>query len=170
MLDGHHYQIAYVTRDIEEAAVRLAPEIGARDIHIRETSFPAITPTGSGTAVLKLALIWVDEVQYELIQPVKGPVEIYADLLPQDNALRFHHIAIRVDDWDSFRKEVDRRSLNVVLEGGNEALKFLYLDRRDLLGHHVEYVWATHDRWAVMGAPWAQVRGDAFSRTSGAEQ
>lgn len=158
MLQGHHYQIAYVTRDIEKAAARLAPEIGARDIPIRETRFPAATPAGSGTAVLKLALIWVDDTQYELIQPVEGPVEFYVDRLPQDDSLRFHHVAIRVDDWDSFRQEVDRRSLTVALEGGSEALKFLYLDRRDLIGHHVEYVWATAERWALMGAPWAQGR------------
>lgn len=159
MLEGHKYQIAYITRNIEKAVARFGPEIGRSDITVFDTSFPVVTPAGSGTAVLKLALIWTGEMQYELIEPVSGPVDVYTDLLPEDDSLRFHHMAIRVDDWDAFRCEVDRRGLAVALEGGGDALRFLYLDRRDLLGHHVEYVWATPERWARMGAPWARATG-----------
>jgi hypothetical protein len=56
-----------------------------------------------------------------------------------------------VDDWDEFRARVDAQPYPVVLEGGNEFLRFLYLDARDFLGHYLEYVWTTDERWVQMG-------------------
>jgi hypothetical protein len=41
--------------------------------------------------------------------------------------------------------------LPVAIEGGSEALRYLYLDARDLLGHYLEYVWMTPERWAQVG-------------------
>jgi hypothetical protein len=40
-----------------------------------------------------------------------------------------------------------------VLEGASSdgKLKFVYLDARDLVGHYLEYVWATPERWTQMG-------------------
>ena len=102
-------------------------------------------------AVSKLAFIWIDGLQYELIQPVSGLVDIYSDALPDDDGLKFHHICTRVDDWADFRARVDQQDLPVVLEGGGDLLKFLYLDARKLVGHYLEYVWMTPERWASMG-------------------
>ena len=78
-------------------------------------------------------------------------VDFYTDELPTDDSMKFHHVAYRVDDWDAFRGKVDQLGYKLVLEGGGDALKFLYLDARDFLGHYIEYVWATPERWAQMG-------------------
>jgi catechol 2,3-dioxygenase-like lactoylglutathione lyase family enzyme len=156
MLHGHHYQNAYITRDIEKALARFAKRTGRDDLRSFEIEVEATTPQGTGKARMKLALFWVDDLQYELIEPISGMVDIYADELPADDAVRFHHVAARVDDWDSFRAEVDRLGLPIVREGeSGDMLKYVYLDMRDLMGHYVEYVWAAPDRWAGMGAPWA---------------
>lgn len=151
MLEGHHYQNAYITRDIDKAIQSFRDRANVTDVATFEGKVMLKTAAGTGEAVNKLAFIWIDDLQYELIQPVSGLVGIYADELPDDDSMKFHHVAMRVDDWDTFRAKVDREGYTVAIEGGSDALKFLYIDARDFLGHYLEYVWATPERWAQMG-------------------
>jgi hypothetical protein len=58
---------------------------------------------------------------------------------------------MRVDNWDDFRARVDEQPYPVVLEGGSDALRFLYLDAREFLGHYLEYTWMTDQRWSQVG-------------------
>jgi hypothetical protein len=151
MIEGHHYQNAYVTRDIakwvaefrKRADVRLLLEYtGGNDIW---------TPEGVINVESKLAFVWVGDMQYELIEPISGP-NIYTEALPDDDSLKFHHICNRVPDWDAFRARVDQQDLPIVLERDSDPLlKFLYLDARTFVGHYLEYVWTTDERWAQMG-------------------
>ena len=151
MLEGRHFQNAYITRNIDKALQSFRDRADVRDATSFQVATDVWTPGGGGSAVVKLSFIWIDNLQYELIEPVSGPVEMYSDALPGDDSLRFHHICMRVDDWDGFRAKVDRQRYPVVYEGGNELLRFLYLDARDFLGHYLEYVWMTPERWAQIG-------------------
>lgn len=153
MLEGHHYQNAYVTRDIDKWVGKFGE--GAKiDRMIRyEGTMPVTTVDGPGTQTSRLAFIWVGDLQYELIQPVAGDVKLYSDALPDDDGLKFHHICMRVPDWDEFRARVAAQPYPVVLEGGNEFLRFLYLDARPFLGHYLEYTWMSDERWLQMGGP-----------------
>jgi hypothetical protein len=151
MLEGHHFQNAYVTRDIDKWVAAFKERAKIDTLMQYEGTTEVTTVSGRGTQTNKLAFIWVGDMQYELIQPVSGDVALYADALPADDALRFHHICMRVDDWDDFRARVDQQPYPVVLEGGNELLRFLYLDARPFLGHYLEYVWMTDERWTQMG-------------------
>ncbi len=151
MLEGRHYQNAYITRDIDKAVESFRARGGVQDARVFEAAVEVQTPGGRGMAVSKLSFIWIDNLQYELIQPVSGLVDIYRDALPADDSPKFHHICMRVDNWQDFRARVERQPLAVVLEGGSEHLRFLYLDARDFLGHYLEYVWMTPERWAQLG-------------------
>jgi len=151
MLEGRHYQNAYVTRDIGKAIDAFRARADVRKLIEYEGTTAVMTPSGPGTQTNKLAFIWVGDLQYELIQPVSGSVEVYREGLPADDAPRFHHICMRIDHWDDFRARVDRQSLPVVLEGGGDSLKFLYLDARAFLGHYLEYTWMIDERWAQLG-------------------
>jgi hypothetical protein len=73
--------------------------------------------------------------------------------LPEDDGLQFHHICMRVPDWDEFRARVNEQPFPVVLEGGSESLRFLYLDARPFLGHYLEYTWMRDEVWTQMGGP-----------------
>ena len=73
---------------------------------------------GARLQTQKLAFIWVGDLQYELIQPISGAVDVYRDALPADDGLQFHHICMRVGDWDEFRPRGRQPALPVVLEGG----------------------------------------------------
>lgn len=151
MLEGRHYQNAYVTRDIDKAIKRFEARADVRTLIQFDNTTEVITPDGPRTLTSRLAFIWVGNLQYELIQPVSGAGDLYRAALREDDALGFHHICMRVDDWDGFRARVDQQSLPIVLEGGGDALKFLYLDAREFLGHYLEYTWMTDERWAQVG-------------------
>lgn len=154
MLEGFHYQNAYVTRDIEKWISVFEKNAKVDRILRHEGETTLMTPSGPARLTNKLAFIWVGDLQYELIEPVSGDVALYADGLPADDGLRFHHICMRVPDWDDFRARVDQQPYPVVIERDTSpALKFLYLDARAFLGHYLEYVWMTDEVWASMGGP-----------------
>ncbi|CAN7560250.1 VOC family protein [Phenylobacterium sp. LjRoot219] len=153
MLEGFHYQNAYVTRDIDKWIEEFKKRGKVDRVMTYEGTTEVTTPNGKGSQTNKLAFIWVGDLQYELIQPGSGDVSIYSDALPADDGLQFHHICMRVPDWDEFRARVDQQPFPVVLEGGNELLRFLYLDARPFLGHYLEYTWMGEERWAQMGGP-----------------
>jgi hypothetical protein len=152
MLEGYHFQNAYVTRDIEKgiAAFRTRARVDKEIVY--EGASEVMTPAGLVTQTCKLAFLWVGDLQYELIQPVSGAVDIYRDGLPADDGLAFHHVCMRIDDWDDFRARVDRQPCPVVMERATDpSLRFLYLDAHDLVGHYLEYVCMSDERWAQMG-------------------
>ena len=151
MIEGYHYQNAYVTRNIDKAVDAFRSRSGVTQVSQIEVTTEVWTPKGSGPATNRLAFIWVDNMQYELIEPVSGLVDIYSDALPADDGLKFHHAAMRVTDWNAFRARVEQAAYPVAMEGGSDLLKYLYLDARDHVGHYFEYVWATDERWKAMG-------------------
>lgn len=153
MIVGRHYQNAYITRDIAKGVARFREHADIRKVLETEVEVNVWTPQGEGVGVQKLAFIWVEDLQFELIEPQSGDVlALYRDALPADDSLSFHHICNRVDDWDGFMGQVEQQEFPVVLKGGTPgALEFLYLDTRPLLGHYLEYVWMREDRWAAMG-------------------
>ena len=151
----NHYQNAYVTRNIEQAMGLFREKYGLANFKHFQVATELSTPAGRGTAVTKIALGWVGRLQYELIEPVSGMIDVYETGLPDRYPMRFHHCAMRVHDWDTFRAEVERRGWPVAIEGVGTGglLKFLYVDARESLGHYLEYCWMTPERWASMGGP-----------------
>lgn len=153
MITGRHYQNAYVTRNVDKAVAQFRERAEVRTVLETEVAVEVWTPQGTGTGVQKLAFVWVEDLNYELIEPKSGDVlAIYRDALPEGDSLKFHHVCHVVDDWDALMAKVERQPYPVVLKGGTAGLlQFLYLDTREWLGHYTEYVWMVPDRWAAMG-------------------
>lgn len=95
------------------------------------------TLRGTGVGVQKLAFVWVEDLNYELIQPISGDVlAIYRDALPTDDSLKFHHVCHIVDDWDALWAKAQAQPCEVVLRGSTPGmLEFCYIDTRPWLGH-----------------------------------
>ncbi len=153
MIVGRHYQNAYVTRNVDKAVAQFRERADVRAIHEIELPVHIWTQQGEGTGVQKLAFVWVEDLNYELIEPKEGDVlAIYRDALPTDDRLAFHHVCHVVDDWDALMAQVAQQPYPIVLKGGTPGkLQFLYLDTRAWLGHYTEYVWMVPERWAAMG-------------------
>lgn len=150
MIEGRHYQNAYVTGDAAAAAERLRARADVRQETLIESAIEVTTPDGPATLHNRLALIWVGDLQYELIEPI-GHSPLYSPAIADDGSLRLHHIAMRIDDWADFRRRVDRQPFPLVMEGAHGELKFLYLDARPLLGHYLEYLSCPDAVWTGMG-------------------
>jgi hypothetical protein len=147
----NHYQNAYVTRDLDGALELFRTRYGFDRFRRMEVSYELATPVGRGTASVKLALGWIGDLQYEIIEPVSGLIDVYQEGLRDEAPLRFHHICMRVPDWAEFRARVARERLPVAMEGGTPGhLLWLYLDARDTVGHYLEYCWMTAERWTML--------------------
>jgi Glyoxalase/Bleomycin resistance protein/Dioxygenase superfamily len=154
MLEGWHYQNAYICDDIDTAIAQFRNHASLGDVPVHDIEQTIETPDGPKRVATRLAFIWIGDLQYELIQVVADETGIYANCQSNGGPLRFHHICMRVDDWDSFRARVAAQDLPVVMERAidGDHLKFLYLDARSFCGHYLEYVWCSDERWAVMRA------------------
>lgn len=151
MLYGRHFQNAYVTRDLDRG-IRTIAKMGTIRHEVRfATNLAVQTPQGPSDVGLDVALLWVDDLQYELIRPTGGGISIYRDALPDDDGLAFHHICYRVEDWEEFQARLARQDLPLVMQGETDVVKFAYLDARKTLGHFIEYYWTTDAHWARNG-------------------
>ncbi|MBB4860169.1 hypothetical protein HNO88_003510 [Novosphingobium chloroacetimidivorans] len=150
MLEGLHYQNAYVCDDLE-AGIDLFRGRGlAKEPMIIPVDQDVMTPDGPKRQKGRICFIWIDNLQYELIQMEIDEVGIYANCLSNGGALRFHHVCYRIDDWADFRRRVDEQDLPIAMEragAGEDELKFLYLDARKVFGHYLEYTWMPEPTW-----------------------
>lgn len=145
------FQMAYVTRDIDKAMAKFRAQADIRTEYYHEAKTQVKTPEGPTMMHVKLAFMWVGDFQYELIQPISGLEHIYAAALRKDDSLAFHHTCVRVDDWDTFRRDVETMPYPIAFEGGTGPNYFLYLDARKTLGHYLEYAYLPKEIWTLTG-------------------
>jgi hypothetical protein len=146
-------QYAYVTRNLDKALDSLSAKYGYENFIRFDPDIEVKTPGGTGRMQSRVAMTWDGGTQIEIIQPVSGLVDLYLPYLPEDDSMRFHHSAARIDDWPAFKAEFERKNCTVALASGLEGMEFVYLDERATLGHYVEYLWATPEWWKAMGLP-----------------
>ncbi len=155
MITGHHYQNAYICDDINAAIEAFAAHANIDNVAPFEVEQQLWTPRGMKRVATKLAFIWIGDLQYELIQVIDDETGIYANYQDNGGQMHFHHVCMRIPEWQPFRAAVAQQDLPVVLERANEgdALKFLYLDGRAFCGHYLEYTWMTDEMSRRLGAP-----------------
>lgn len=151
MITGEHFQNAYVTRNLEKAVADFSKYAEVRAEYFWEGDVPVVTPQGEDSMHLKLALLWVGDLQYEFIQPVSGLEHIYIDALREDDRISFHHVCMRVDDWDELHRSLAEQPYPIVFEGAAGPSKFLYVDARPYCGHFLEYSMMPSEMWAETG-------------------
>lgn len=152
MLIGQHTQNGYVCDNLEEAIAAFRAKGLEKDPYIIPVDQIVQTPSGPKRQKTRLCMFWINGVQYELIEPEIDETNVYVNAPSNGGKIRFHHINMKVDDWDSFRKAVDQQEFPVAFEGGGDELKFLYLDARESFGHYLEYTWMTEERWEQIKA------------------
>ena len=108
--------------------------------------------TPSDGARLKIALALVGGVEIELIEPQGDSAPLFSAALPADGsfAIRFHHVAMRIDgtlaDFEAHMASIDQVRHPVAWHGAmGDAMRYAYTDERPVLGHFVEHVWMHPD-------------------------
>jgi hypothetical protein len=137
-------QVSYVTNDIERA-LRVFREVYGVE-RFMDTGRVTFT-MGSGEVVdFRVALTYVGDMQFEIIQPIGGDVECYRDVLPADGsfAIRFHHLSFRarsLDELESLQKDAQGSGHPIGFTGTFGDSAFFYADARSQLGHFLEYTY-----------------------------
>lgn len=155
--NSQHSQVAYVTNDIEAAARLFEEQYGAPGF-FHFTNFDNGIDVGDGPR-LKIALARVGGVEIELIEPLGDTAPLFKNTLPDgpDLAVRFHHVAIRIDgpreNWDAHVASVDVDRHPIVFKGElGEDMRFFYTDETATLGHYVEHIWMSPTLFVQIGA------------------
>ncbi len=153
---AHHYQNAYVTHNLDTGMGLMRSAFSLDDFTVMEVPLSLKTPSGQKSLQVRVALAWVGALQIELIQPVSGYVEPYLSALPadpKDSVPRLHHVAVRRDDLSEMRREVESLGLPLAFEIGAPDLTCIFVDARQRVGHHLEFVFATSTGWEMVGWP-----------------
>lgn len=152
MLVGQHYQNGYVCEDLEAAISEFQARGLDRQPEIIDVEQEVMTPSGPRSQQLRICMFWLNGLQYELIQTIRDEAKVYANAPSNGASIRFHHIALRVDDWDAFRRSVDQQDLPVAMERdpGPEQVRFAYLDGRKAFGHYLEFTSVPEPIWQYM--------------------
>ena len=136
------YQLTYVTTDFDRGLERLSARYGVADL---ETSEVTLELDEGDDVTIRCGLVHVGPLQVELVEPVGDRDAIYRDALPDDGsfAVRWHHTGFLVEnatDLAQVRADLDADGHPVVLSGVNPGVaRFVHLDARPMLGHHLEY-------------------------------
>jgi len=121
--------------------------------------FPARVFGESWSMKLKMALVNVDNIQLELIQPTgPGMDRIYRDVLPADgsHANILHHVCIKIEgtlaDWDDHVSRLGPSRPLVYVGDGGPDVRFVDTDDLATPGIYVEHLWWSPLMDAAMAA------------------
>ncbi len=136
LLRAEHFQIAYVTNDLDRACAVFGEQYGVKAFSRLDADLPDM-------GEIHIRLAWVGGVMLELIQAAGPGMAFYNDRLPADAfAIRHHHFGYLVDGvapWEALRRRVEAEGRPIPFEGGTAAyMRFFYVEAADL-GHYLEY-------------------------------
>jgi catechol 2,3-dioxygenase-like lactoylglutathione lyase family enzyme len=134
-----HFQMAYVTSDLERTKALFSERFGLKDYAEMGGDDPA---TGDR---LKVALAWAGEIMYELIQ-AEGPAwGFYHSMLPAGGgyAIRHHHLGFLVDteeEWEAMEAQAKAEGRPIAFRAVMDGfIRALYVEAPEL-GHYLEYI------------------------------
>lgn len=133
-----HFQVAYVTNDLDRATGIFADRHGISQYSYIEGE----TPDGGA---IRVAFAWVGATMYEIIdckEPVRG---FYTARLPETEfGIRLHHLGYLLHDrasWDAVEREIAERGTPVAFRTQNPGfIDAIYIDAPEL-GHYLEYIY-----------------------------
>lgn len=134
------HQICVVVRDIQAAVERYWNLFGIGPWQFYTFKAPELTePMIHGKPQpysMRIAVAYIGEVQWELIQPLTGP-SIYQEFL-DERGEGVHHVALGVDHYDDTIAAMKKEDVDVLMSGCWNGVEYGYLDSEKNLGVIVE--------------------------------
>ena len=140
LLVAEHFQMAYVTNDMDRAKDLFQRQLGVREF----TALKGEMPSGGQ---MHAEFAWVGTMMYELIC-ASGPGSAhFMDRLPagDDFAIRHHHLGYLIHNqqqWDAVLANAAAQGFAVVNHNVNPLVEVCFVDAPHL-GHYLEYLYAT---------------------------
>lgn len=135
LLRAEHFQVAYVTNDIERACEIFRNRYGISAFVGRDAKMP----TGDQ---MHIELAWVGGIMIEVIQAIGPGMEFYNKFLSPAFEIKHHHFGYLVHDiasWTELQDEIQRGGWPIAFEGKAEGfMQFCYIEAQEL-GHYLEY-------------------------------
>jgi hypothetical protein len=137
LLQAEHFQMAYVTGDVERACDVLRTRYGVRKF----APLHVVMPAGGQ---IHIELAWVSGIMIELIEATGPGSEFYNDVLPVGGfSIRHHHLGYLVQDmasWEALMRTIKDQACPIAYEGHNEGfLRFCYIKAPEF-DHYLEYL------------------------------
>lgn len=138
LMRREHFQVAYVTNDLDRACAALGERYGISD-------YSYIDGAMEGGGSIRVAFAWVGSTMYEIIDARGGQQsDFYTDRLPGEGfAIVFHHLGHLIHDpaeWQAVRREITESGLPVAFLTENPGfMDAIYIEAPEL-GHYLEYI------------------------------
>lgn len=139
-LDADYYQFAYVTNDFGRAIDELraihgmGPFQELRDLHL---------PVGPDRAAIgHFGVAFKGRMQFEVIEPLGGAVDLYQGLVPATEfGMAFHHLGRCFTKLDDYQAAIAAAKAQwaMPIDHGAFGGFFAYADARPAVGHYLEY-------------------------------
>jgi hypothetical protein len=140
LLRAEHFQIAYVTNDLDRACALFGDQMGIRTW----ASLGGALPAGGE---IQTRFAWVGTLMYEIISASGPGSGIFIDRMPQSTSfvLKHHHLGFLIHDqvqWDGVLANAAQNGWAVPHQGVNPLVQVCFVDVPEL-GHYLEYLHAT---------------------------
>jgi hypothetical protein len=134
------HQVSVVVRDVQAAMERYWKLFGVGPWEVYTMEPPGL----SGMTIhgkpepysMIIALAYMGDVQWELIQPLSGP-SIYKEFL-DDHGEGVHHVSFGVEDYDHAMSTMKEQGIAMLMGGTWNGATFGYMDTEKDLGVVVE--------------------------------
>jgi hypothetical protein len=137
------WQLAYVTRDLDEGMALLRDRFGVESTEVPTEGATFLVGDEPADWDVRISMGARGSVILELIEPVGGEVDFYRRFLPENGALGFHHMATFIpvgdESWSAMGELLAAHGLRVdytVLIP--DRVRAGYVDTTAMLGHYLE--------------------------------
>ena len=132
------FQFGYVTRNLDAAIATFNEKFGP----VEFTKFDPVGPDGSASPTRRLALTYINDLMYELIEPDPDQKTIYDDVIPAtDGPLHLHHFGFLIDDHQATLDKLAGMGYALPMYGSIPGfMDFSYADTRADLGVFSEFI------------------------------
>jgi hypothetical protein len=136
LLLAEHFQMAYVTNDMDRACDLFGSHLG---IH----KFSRLEGQLAAGGHIRAEFAWVGSIMYELICASGPGSDLYMDRLPAGDQfkLKHHHLGFLLEDrtqWDALLAKAKRQGWSVPYHNVNPLVEVCFVDATEL-GHYLEY-------------------------------
>jgi hypothetical protein len=148
---GDLFQLSYVAKDRDTGVAFASSKLGIDNFFRFDARAPVLSRGVVQDLVLRVAVANVGTHQFEIIEPVSGPIWIYTDGFDLNRqALTLHHAGVAVVGpfaaWQETIAKLQADGDEIVQVSTAPASAppsacFAYVDNRRTLGHFTEYLW-----------------------------
>jgi hypothetical protein len=138
LLHNDHFQVAYVTNDVERAVEVFRRRFGVRAFRENDNELPGGTKVG-------VRSVWIGAMMYEICYGAGPGMELYTDWAPPggDFVLRFHHFGYLIPDeaaWAALERQIEQGGWTVRTRSDIPGFfRGCYVEAPEL-GHFLEFV------------------------------